>query len=299
MLSLVATCMNREAHLRRSLPTWLELPGVDEVVIVDWSSRDTFFDLLAVDPRVRIVRVEDEPQWVMPYAVNLAVAQARGNLVLKCDADCLPAPAVTALQPAAGHFLAGDWRSGRPLGKACVNGLCLFTKAQWEQVNGYSELVRRYGRDDVDFYDRLVAAGHARREIPAALIDFLPHDDAERVANYTGPDAAGDVEALLNRQLDFHETINVVVAAFLPWGPGYPQSHYTETAREAGGRLLRLRRDVAREIPLSAPLMQIARAHALRAVAARLGRLSPPEVARLDEAGCLRVVARHASVRTP
>jgi hypothetical protein len=45
--------------------------------------------------------------------------------------------------------------------------------------------------------------------------------------------------------------------------------------------------------------MQIARAHALRAVAARLGRLSPPEVARLDEAGCLRVVARHASVRTP
>jgi hypothetical protein len=44
-----------------------------------------------------------------------------------------------------------------------------FAKAQFEAIDGYSELIRTYGRDDEDFYDRLIAAGYARREIPPEL----------------------------------------------------------------------------------------------------------------------------------
>ena len=218
----------------------------------------------------------------------------RGDLILKLDADCLPSPGVTALRPAAGRFYAGDWREGRPLGKACVSGQCFFTRGQWAGVNGYSELFRRYSRDDIDFYERLAAAGHARQAIPVAELDFLPHDDEARVAHQARPDGPADIEEILHRQLDFHEAINLVVSAYLPWGPWYPQAPYTLVSASPDGRHARLRRDRSREIPLSAPLMRTARGHAIRVVAARLGRLAPAALDRLDEAACLRLIARQA-----
>jgi hypothetical protein len=44
MRSLVTACMNREHHLRRSLPHWLSLPGLDEIIIVDWSTSEPLDD---------------------------------------------------------------------------------------------------------------------------------------------------------------------------------------------------------------------------------------------------------------
>ena len=61
MLSLVTACMNRDHHLRRTLPHWLALPGVDEVLIVDWSNPSPLDDLLglgALGPgQLHVVRV--------------------------------------------------------------------------------------------------------------------------------------------------------------------------------------------------------------------------------------------------
>ncbi len=294
MRSLVSVCMNRESHLRRSLPHWLTLPEIDEIVLVDWSTREPFDDLLTLDPRIRIVRVIDEPRWVLSYPFNLGVREARGDLILKCDADCLPSPTVARLVPAPGHFYAGDWRTGGPTGKTCANGQCVFTKAQWTEVNGYSELIRRYGHDDGDFYDRLVAAGHARREIVPAEFDFVSHDDAARVANHAPPPPDG-IDAFLHSQLHFHEVINVAVSTFMPWGRWYPQSPYDVVSDS--GRLLVLRRDVTREIPIAAPLDAIARSQALRIVTARLLKLTPTTLARLDDAACRQHLARALNLR--
>lgn len=284
MISLVTTCMNRESHLRRSLPHWITLPGIDEIVLVDWSTREPFTDLLALDPRIRIVRAEGEPRWIQPYANNLGIAHARGDIIIKCDADCLPTADASKLMPANGHFYAGDWRSGEKLGKACVNGQCIFTKAQWEQVNGYSELLRRYSRDDVDFYDRLVAVGHARHEIPVDLLNFLDHSNEDRVANVK-PAAGDNIDALLNRELPYHETINIVVATYMPWGPWFVRAPYTVVSSE--DRLTVVRRDLTREIPISPALHQTARSHAIRAVAAQLCKIPAATLARMDEAACL------------
>ncbi len=284
MISLVTTCMNRESHLRQSLPAWLALPDIGEIVLVDWSTQEPFTDLLALDSRIRIIRAEEEPRWVQPYAYNLGIAHARGEIIIKCDADCLPVAEMTQLIPAAGHFYAGDWRSGEKLGKACVNGQCIFTKAQWKQVNGYSELLRRYGRDDVDYYDRLIAAGHARREIPPDRLNFLDHSSDDRVANVK-PAAADNIDALLNRELPYHETINVVVAAYMPWGPWFTRAPYTVISDDT--RLTVVRRDFAREIPISAPLQQTARSHAIRAVTGQICKIPAATLARMDETACL------------
>jgi hypothetical protein len=284
MRSLVTTCMNREHHLRRSLPHWLTLPGIDEIVIVDWSTAEPIDDVVKLDQRIQLIRVEDEAKWVQTYPTNLGIARARGDVIFKCDADCLPTAAAVTLTPRDGRFYAGDWRRGTPLGKASVNGQCSFTKAQWSQVNGYHEMFRRYSRDDVDFYDRLVAAGHTRHEIPVAALDFIPHDDADRVSQQAGVPVSDPVEALIHRTLAYHETINIVLGTFHPWGRWYSQAPYETLTHDR--QMTRVRRDSSRELPIAAPLWQIARVHGLRAVLAQQG-VPPATASRLDETGCL------------
>lgn len=291
MLSLVSVCMNREEHLRRTLPAWLALPGVDEIVLVDWSTREPFDDLLALDPRIRIIRVVDEPRWILSYAFNLGIQHARGDLILKCDADCLPNGSILSTPPEHGYFFSGDWRTGAPIGKTCTNGQCFFTKAQWNEVNGYSEVIRRYGHDDVDFYDRLVAAGHARREITPDQLDFIQHDDKARVANHTPPAMHATVDSFLHEQVHYHEAINVVVSSFMPWGRWFTQAHYDTISSTE--RLISLARDKTREIPLSPSLQNMAHGHAVRLVTGKVCKIPPQAMATLDHNGLLTLLARH------
>jgi hypothetical protein len=296
MFSLVTTCMNRESHLRQTLPRWLELPGLGEVVIVDWSTRESLADLVELDPRIRLCRVEDETRWMLAYAVNLGVSLTTREHIIKCDADCIPSSRITAYSPSANAFHAGHWRSGAPLGKACVNGQCVFTRSAFEKVNGYSELFRVYGRDDEDFYDRLAAAGCARKEIAATDLGFLDHSQADRVVNQIKPVEGDPVDAFLQRQTAFHEMTNVVISHYLPWGPWFNRAAYTQTG--GNDRFATFKRDLSREIPLSAPLLQQAHAHALVAVVTRLFSLPPAEAARLDRARCHQLLRQHLAKKT-
>ena len=291
MISLVTTCMNREKHLRQSVRMWIKLPSLDEILIVDWSTRESIADLLELDPRIRLVRAEGEPRWIQTYAYNLGIAQARGDIILKCDADCMPAPAVVNLRPAPGRYYAGNWHSGAAVGKTCVNGQCLFTRDQWLQANGYSELIRYYAHDDTDFYDRMTAGGQARLEIAPDLLTFLPHTDDDRVANFQKGHASFDtVEAFLHSQLPYHEAINRLIAELLPWGPWFQRASFAPV--DGDDRRSRVKRDTSREIPLSEPLQQLARAQAIRAVTSRVCKIPPPVFARMDEAACLAQLGR-------
>ncbi len=291
MVSLVTACMNREAHLRQSLPAWLKLPAVDEIVLVDWSTREPFDDLLALDSRIRIVRAVDEPRWILSYAYNLGIEQAAGDIIFKCDADCMPSPEVLKLVPLPGRFYAGDWRSGDSHGKTCVNGQCLFTREQWRQVNGYSELLRRYGHDDGDFYDRLATAGHVRTEIPPPLFDFVRHTDEDRIANSARPQTDRSLESFLEHQLSYHETMNRLIAGMIPWGPWFPRAKFDLVT--GSERLRAFRRDVSSEIPISMPMLQLARAQAIRGLALRFCKIPPALFNRMDETACLAQLARY------
>jgi hypothetical protein len=296
MFSLVTTCMNRESHVRQSLPRWLGLPGLAEVVIVDWSTREPFDDLLAMDSRVRICRVEGEPKWRQPYPTNFGVSQAREEIIVKCDADCIPSVRIGGYVPSETVFHAGHWRSGAPLGKACVNGQCVFTRTAFEKVNGFSELFRVYGRDDEDFYERLGAAGLKRYEIAADDLEFLDHSQEDRVANQASPASGDPVDAFLHRQTPFHEMTNLVISRFMPWGPWFSRAAYTPVRSE--GRLEIFRRDTAREIPLADALLQQAHAHGLMAVTTRLFKLPPAEAARLDPARCRQLIRQHLATKS-
>lgn len=290
MISLVTACMNRDAHLRRTLPAWLALPDITEVIVVDWSNRTPLRDLAALDSRIRVIRAEGEPRWILSYAYNLGISHARNEIVLKCDADCLPTAAVASLRPADDAFYAGYWKTGVACGKPSVNGQCLFTKAQFERVNGYSEVIRMYGRDDEDFYDRLSKAGFNRREIPATELAFIEHTQQERLANQVGARAADPVETFLQRQPGYFEMYNLALTRLLPWGIWQARARFAVT--EDSPNWLVCQRDTTREIPVAAPLQAMARLHGLRSVAAGACSLPAQQVMAMDEAACLAALRK-------
>jgi len=287
MISLVTACMNREEHLRQSLPHWLSLPEIGEIVVVDWSNARPLQGLAALDPRVRVVRVEGEPRWVLSYAYNLGISRSTGTVVLKCDADCLPQPSVSGLRPGPAHFYAGYWRSGAPLGKASVNGQCLFFRSQFEAIGGYSEFIRTYGRDDEDFYDRLIAAGFERREIEPSQLDFIAHSHEARMANQVSGPVAG-IEDRLRRDPMYNEMKNQFLGRILPWGPARLRAPFRTV--ESGERWEVVKRDAAAELVIPPPVEGAARLKAVRYVTAQVLRLAPASVERLDERACLALL---------
>lgn len=285
MISLVTACMNRDAHLRRTLPQWLKLPDVSEIVIVDWSNRVPLRELGELDPRIRVLRVEGEPRWILSYAYNLGVSRARNELILKCDADCVPTPEVVNLRPSGTAFHAGHWKAGTACGKPSVNGQCFFSRTQFDRVNGYSELIRTYGRDDEDFYDRLIEAGYQRREIPPSELSFIEHTHEERLANQTTPRGGDPLEIFLQRQPLYFEMYNAALAMVLPWGRWSLRADYSILDEDE--RHLRAVRDTSREIPISNAVHAIARLHGIRSVTASACGWPKARALETNEAGCM------------
>lgn len=74
-VSLVTCAMNRTDNLLKALGSWLAHSQISEVIIVDWSSRvpvsQSLEDAGVDDPRIRVIRVEDEPRWILSYAFNV------------------------------------------------------------------------------------------------------------------------------------------------------------------------------------------------------------------------------------
>ena len=223
-ITLVTACMNREEHLLKSLPLWLKLPFVSEIIIVDWSNSKSLVRLADIDNRVKVIRVESEDRWVLSYAYNIGVFSARNKIILKCDADCVPDEKIFKNLPDSNSFYAGYWKTGALTGKACVNGQCMFLKEQFEQVNGYSEFIRTYGRDDEDLYDRLMRNGFFRKEIESDLLSFSEHSDEMRVGNQFV--AARNSEDAIYRSTIYNEMRNFFIGKKMQWTKSCKRAKY-------------------------------------------------------------------------
>lgn len=289
--------MNREMHLRQSLPRWLKLPEVAELIIVDWSNKTSLRDLCSIDRRVKVVRVEQEPKWALSYAYNVGISRALHPFIIKCDADCIPHPEISALLPDPSHFFAGHWKSGSAVGKPSVNGQCLFLKLQFDAVNGYSELIRSYGRDDEDFYDRMIAQGYERREIAPANLDFIEHTNVERTVNCFAPNEIVSPEKRIFRETMYTEMYNCYLARLIPWNRASRRAVYTELQRE--DRFTVLVRDQSQEIIIPPDIEAAAQLLALRYVARNLAALSAEAADKLDERACLAMITPRLKAAKP
>jgi len=192
MVSIVCAVMNRALALRVALASWVLQGGVQEIVIVDWSSAVPLAPLAQTDDRVRIVRVENEQRFHLAAALNLAADCAAQPVLLKLDADYVLNPyydfCASHPLPAQGFFT-GHWRHRGPFTEF-LNGLVCTRAADWRHVHGYNEHLEGYGWEDDDFYQRLEATGLKRWILPPepATAFHIPHEQRERVRHYDEKD---------------------------------------------------------------------------------------------------------------
>jgi glycosyltransferase involved in cell wall biosynthesis len=295
MFSLVTACMNRDTHLKASLQKWIALPQLSEIVIVDWSNRDPLIGLCQIDPRIRVIRIENEPRWILSYAYNIGITRATQPQILKCDSDCQPHPDIFDSAPGPNHFFAGYWKSGAACGKSSVNGQCIFSKAHFDAINGYSEYIRTYGRDDEDFYDRLIAARIERREISPAMLSFIDHSEESRVSNQFGFKPAATLEESILRSTSYNEMYNYYLAKQLPWGSARQRATFTPI--ETVERWEVLRRDQSAELTIPDQAAKAARLFSLRYLTRVTLKLSEADQQRLDEKACLALLTNRMKTR--
>ncbi|MCU0773289.1 MAG: glycosyltransferase [Ideonella sp.] len=277
-ISIVGACMNRQDNLLRVLPSWLDAP-VDEILIVDWSSTEPLWPMLQDlrDPRLRVVRVEDEPRWILSHAFNLGLRLARHERVYKLDADIQLEPhffEVNGFAP--GEFVRGFWRAAIDAGahdQVFVNGSFGALKADLREVGYYDERILTYGWDDSDLYLRLATSlGRAGKLLALGSLRHLEQADEQRIAHQNiaralryGHFAPTEHENQVNR---FH------TASMSEWTPQHRKQDYELEQHEAG---LWLARRITTRPDYVPGQRVLAETLAARVIASWLGPLLPPD----------------------
>lgn len=229
-VSLVTACMNREANLLKVLPSWLAT-GADEIVVVDWSSTSPLWPQLERfdDPRLRVVRIEGEPRWILTHAFNVALRMARYQQVYKLDADIQIGPDfLQANGFGKGEFVRGFWRTAIDAGEAdqrFTNGTFGAHKEDLRKVGYYNERILTYGWDDTDLYARLAASeGLAGRLIAGSSLRHLHQDEHQRLENQDVPAHTFYGEFLPTEN---ENQTNRFAASMQPeWASYWPQQDY-------------------------------------------------------------------------
>lgn len=185
--------MNRHQTLSRVLPKWRLVENVSEILILDWSSSPPLLPSVqlaaAEDPRVRLLRVEQEPQWVLSRAYNLAIRATSFDTIMRMDCDYTLDPRFVAahnLDSSASPiskqplFYAGNYQHARNENEVHLNGAVYIKRAHFLAIGGYDERIQTYGWDDEDLYTRLEQSGLRKHNISYDHVTHVPHDDSDR-----------------------------------------------------------------------------------------------------------------------
>ena len=184
-VSLVTCCMNRNENLLRAMTSWLALDEINEIVIVDWTSDEPVLDALGrqgiSDARIRVIRAEEEPRWVLSYAFNLGFRYARYDKILKVDADIvLSEDFFTKNKLLSNQFIAGAWELAKK-GQEHINGFFFASSGNLNTIRGFNEYITTYGWDDDDIYSRIQRIGVKKVFVDTETVHHLDHDDQQRL----------------------------------------------------------------------------------------------------------------------
>jgi len=192
-LSLVAGCMNRQDNLLKVLPSWLAT-NADEILIVDWSSTSELWPIISQinDPRLKLVRIDGEKNWIAAHALNVAFRFAGHELVFRVDCDINLAPNFLETNVCRrGEFVRGFWKAGLESGgegQQFIHGTFGAWKSDLKAANYYDERILTYGWEDSDLYLRLSHdLGLAGKLIDPGSLKHIEQSEQQRLANQSIP----------------------------------------------------------------------------------------------------------------
>lgn len=186
-ISLVTCCMNRNDNLVHSLKTWLPIVEINEIIIVDWNSntpvKHSLQEANIKDKRILIIRVIDQPRWILTIAYNVGLRLAGYNKILKIDADNQIISNDFFLKNQLldeNEFFAGNWKTYQA---RHLNGTFYAWKSQLSQVGYFNEYIQCYGWDDSDLYKRLEECEFSRNTLLEETMSCIQHGDQLRLAH--------------------------------------------------------------------------------------------------------------------
>jgi len=150
-ISVVTCSRNRTSHLKNVVESTSSLDNLLEHIIIDFSSspKITGKELVEINPKVRIIRVENENSWWLTRAYNFGCFFAKGDYLLKLDADTIINSANISKIPIQKNDLIVFEYEGNGRGNFIVK------KSTFERVNGFNEYIFNWGYDDVDLINRI------------------------------------------------------------------------------------------------------------------------------------------------
>lgn len=195
-ISLICACKNRLSALKISLASWLEHKEIQEIIIVDWSSDQPVHDNITLDPRIKIVRVEDQTYFNQPQPLNLALKLCTYDTIIKVDCDYI-------FNTYEGFnffekysidnycFVCGDTEETNPPADPYfryLRGLLYIKKKFLEEIGGWNENFKEYyGGEEWEIESRLTKYGLEKKKIKLDYtLIHIPHSSKERIANFEG-----------------------------------------------------------------------------------------------------------------
>jgi len=185
--------MNREDSLAKCLASWVPIPEVGEIIVVDWCSKNPLIDNLNIknifSDKIKILRVEDEVFFSLPKSYNLAYSHTNSEykILMKLDAD------YESIDPSwlqklnlkdkelDNYFLTGDYRTNKE-----HSGFLLVNKKDFVLFN---ENFEGWGFHDQYIYELIKNnSDHVLFSDIHKYIKHIPHSYGKRVKNYQNKD---------------------------------------------------------------------------------------------------------------
>jgi len=178
--------MNRKDNLIKNIKTWLN-KDVNQLIILDWSSNEDYYNLIKSynDKRILYVRVENENKFIRTYAQNIAARFCKYDKILKLDSDISITDDFFRKNIFNdGEFIAGNFICARDENERYTHGNVFLWLNDYFKINGYNELITTYGNDDSDFHFRLqILAGLKEKVFDLDTLYHNPHNDHLRKIN--------------------------------------------------------------------------------------------------------------------
>ena len=132
--------------------------NLDEIVIIDWGSKNKVVDTLKEfnDSRIKVYRVDNADKWVLSHAFNIGLLCSSNENIYKLDCDDIVRSDLIIEHPLdENSFYAGNWKDAKTQNELQINGKLFCQFKNFNKVNFYNENIIYYGWDDDDIYLRL------------------------------------------------------------------------------------------------------------------------------------------------
>jgi len=213
-ISLICACKNRFDSLIISLNSWLKYEQIKEIIIVDWDSDNDLKNILEIDSRIKVIRVNNQPYFNLSQPLNIAASFATQEYILKVDTDyilnpyynffdhytidqtafvsgiSLPEKLEYWCEEQGSYNIKYSESSVEELFKyfcayspffKYVKGLLFVSKSNFDSVGGFDESIESYGWEDDNMSERLKLFGLNQIKIENDItVIHIPHSDKKR-----------------------------------------------------------------------------------------------------------------------